>query len=211
MADWVKTCHFLCLSWVSQISYNCTVTHHHDTHHVRETGLMIQIPLQSMGDRAWIIWCFLEKRHFLCYFCRDGRLAWQKCRGSYLCRDIYLCHPVCGASWHQLIISSELRREQSSCVSMSRTSIYLLIQVIDYNCHYFFIQSFSFSLSLCLLSFRSLMLKGFSLRSFVRVVSPPATQELDDLTLMPLCVKPQITIGCICQCITVRTSVKIAL
>lgn len=153
MADWVKTCHFLRLSRVSQISYNCTVTHHPDTHPVRETGLMIQIPPQSMGDRAWIIWCFLEKRHSLCYFWKDGRLAWQKCHGSYLCRDIYLFQPVCGASWHQLIISSELRREQSSCVSMSRTSIYLLIQVIYYNCHYFlvscFIQSFSFSLSVC--------------------------------------------------------------
>lgn len=124
LADWVKTCHCLRPSWVSQIHDNCQVTHHPDTQDVRETGLMIHIPQQSTctwpGLQDVCAWSSLEKDHsfpLLSSFCCDGRLRCQKCLNI---RDIYPFQHVCKITWHKLIISSGLKREQlSSCVSMS--------------------------------------------------------------------------------------------
>lgn len=119
------------------------MTHHPDTQHVSETGLMIHILQQSVWTRACIcghvcvcVRSFPGKKTIpsLCsrpFAAADGGLRCQEMSQkqqtlfeySYLCRDMYHFHNVCEFTWQELIITSGLKREQpSSCASMSSFS-----------------------------------------------------------------------------------------
>ena len=121
LADWVKTCHCLRRSWVSQIHYNCQVTHRADTQDVRDTGLTIHIPQQSTRTPTWmrghVCTKLPGKKDFFFFFCSRGGLRCQKCQQhwrtlfeySYMCGDL---ERGCELTWHEFIITSELKRDQ---------------------------------------------------------------------------------------------------
>lgn len=77
------------------------------------------------------VWSSLKKGYslsLLLSFCSNGVLCCQKCHStsklylnevSCVCRDMYHFQNVCELTWCKLIITSEVKREQSSsCLSM---------------------------------------------------------------------------------------------
>lgn len=133
VAHWVKSCHCLCCSHVSQIHHNCQVTHHSDTQDVREacgrvSGYALlgyaDVCIKLAGKRLLLLFALVRLLRWSVMLPEMSQHQWTLFKYSFFVRrDRHITFRMCELTWHKLIIASDVKREQASCcLSMSSFS-----------------------------------------------------------------------------------------